>query len=318
MNKTYIGGQAVVEGVMMRGKTLYALAVRTPDHTLCVEKKPIEQRFAFRRIPILRGIFAFFDSLVIGMQVTMRSAELAGEEEEDPSRFEQFLEKKCGKQWEKALLYGSVALSLVFSILLFILLPVWLGSLLKGILPGTWALGIAEGCIRIGIFLLYLALVSKLKEMHRIFQYHGAEHKTINCLEQELPLTVENVRNATRLHKRCGTSFLLIVMVMSMVVFFFVQTDQIWLRLMSRLLLVPLIAGLSYELIRWAGSSDSKWVNLISYPGMCLQKLTTAEPDDSQIETAIAAMEAVLEEEPEEAAAHRFVKTSKPLENGAV
>ena len=161
----------------------------------------------------------------------------------------------------------------------------------------TWGLGVVEGLIRIGIFLAYIFAISKMKEIQRVFQYHGAEHKTINCFEKELPLTVENVKTCTRLHKRCGTSFLLLVMIISMVVLFFVQTDNIMLRFVSRILLVPFIAGLSYEVIRWAGSSESKLVAMVSYPGLCLQKITTQEPDGEQIETAIAAMKKVLEVE---------------------
>ena len=205
-----------------------------------------------------------------------------------------------GDKLTDVLIYISVAVSLVFSIGLFFVLPVFIGSLLRPILPGTWALGIAEGLIRIAIFLLYLFLVSRMKEIKRVFQYHGAEHKTINCFEHGEELTVENVKKYTRLHKRCGTSFLLIVMIISMVVFFFIRTDTIWLRLVSRILLVPFVAGISYEVIRWAGRSDSPVVKIVSAPGLCLQKITTAEPDGSQIEAAIAAMKGVLEEEAED------------------
>lgn len=308
VRQNYIGGQAVIEGVMMRGKKMYAMAVRTPDGTLAVEKKDIDDVFSRYKIfkyPIFRGIASFIQSLIIGTKIIMRSTQLAGLEEEteenaEPSKFEKALQKMFGDKLTDVLIYISVAVSLVFSIGLFFVLPVFIGSLLRPILPGTWALGIAEGIIRIAIFLLYLFLVSRMKEIKRVFQYHGAEHKTINCFEHGEELTVENVKKYTRLHKRCGTSFLLIVMIISMVVFFFIRTDTIWLRLVSRILLVPFVAGISYEVIRWAGRSDSPVVKIVSAPGLCLQKITTAEPDGSQIEAAIAAMKGVLEEEAED------------------
>lgn len=308
VRQNYIGGQAVIEGVMMRGKKMYAMAVRTPDGTLAVEKKDIDDIFSRYKIfkyPIFRGIASFIQSLIIGTKIIMRSTQLAGLEEEteenaEPSKFEKALQKMFGDKLTDVLIYISVAVSLVFSIGLFFVLPVFIGSLLRPILPGTWALGIAEGLIRIAIFLLYLFLVSRMKEIKRVFQYHGAEHKTINCFEHGEELTVENVKKYTRLHKRCGTSFLLIVMIISMVVFFFIRTDTIWLRLVSRILLVPFVAGISYEVIRWAGRSDSPVVKVVSAPGLCLQKITTAEPDGSQIEAAIAAMNGVLEEEAED------------------
>lgn len=308
VRQNYIGGQAVIEGVMMRGKKMYAMAVRTPDGTLAVEKKDIDDVFSKYKIfkyPIFRGIASFIQSLIIGTKIIMRSTQLAGLEEEtdentEPSKFEKALQKMFGDKLTDVLIYISVAVSLVFSIGLFFVLPVFIGSLLRPILPGTWALGIAEGLIRIAIFLLYLFLVSRMKEIKRVFQYHGAEHKTINCFEHGEELTVENVKKYTRLHKRCGTSFLLIVMIISMVVFFFIRTDTIWLRLVSRILLVPFVAGISYEVIRWAGRSDSPVVKIVSAPGLCLQKITTAEPDGSQIEAAIAAMKGVLEEEAED------------------
>lgn len=237
----------------------------------------------------------------MGTKILMRSAEIAGEgliEEEEPGKFEKFLVDKLGERLNQWLIYISVSISLVLGILLFFMLPTWLGSFFRQIVP-IWALGIVEGLIRITIFLLYIFAISRMKDIQRVFQYHGAEHKTINCFEKELPLTVDNVMGCTRLHKRCGTSFLLIVMIISMFVFFFVRTDSIGLRFISRIVLVPFIAGISYEVIKWAGNSDNKIVAMVSYPGLCLQKITTSEPDASQIETAIAAMKGVLEDEPE-------------------
>lgn len=297
-----IGGQAVIEGVMMRGKKIYAMAVRNPQGGITVEKNEwggIGAKGIFK-VPIFRGIAAFVDSLITGTKILMHSAEIAGEDwaEGELSPFEQFLQDKLGDKINDILIYFSVALSMVLGMGLFFILPVWLGNFFKEIVP-VWALGIIEGLLRIAIFLIYLFLISRMKEIQRVFQYHGAEHKTINCFENGLELTVENVMPCSRLHKRCGTSFLLFVMVISMIVFFFVRTDTMVLRLISRILLVPFIAGISYEVIRWAGRSESKFVALVSYPGFCLQKITTAEPDASQIETAIAAMKGVLEDERE-------------------
>ena len=302
MKKTSIGGQAVIEGVMMRGKEVYAMAVRNPEGEIIVEKEKwggIGRKGLFK-MPIFRGMAAFLDSLLSGTKILMRSAEIAGESwaEEELSSFEKYLQDKLGDKLNDVLIYFSVFLSLVLGMGLFFMLPVWLGNFFKEIVP-VWALGVIEGLLRILIFLVYLLLISRMGEVKRVFQYHGAEHKTINCFEMEKELTVENVLGCSRLHKRCGTSFLLFVMVISMVVFFFVRTDSIWLRLLTRIVLVPFIAGLSYEVVRWAGNSDSKFVKIVSYPGFCLQKITTAEPDGAQIETAIAAMKGVLEDEPE-------------------
>lgn len=306
MKRTSIGGQAVIEGVMMRGRKEYVMAVRTPNKDIMIEKKdvlPISAKFGLFKLPIFRGMAAFVDSMIMGTKIIMRSAEIAGEEteeeaKEEPSKFEKFLEAKFGDKLMDYMIYVSVFISMMAAIGLFMLLPVWIGSFFKGFLPGVWALSIVEGLVRIGIFLLYLYAISKMKEIKRLFQYHGAEHKTINCFESEQDLTVENVKKHTRLHKRCGTSFLFLVMIISMVVFFFVSTDSIWLRFLSRIVLVPFVAGISYEVLKWAGSSDSKLVAAVSYPGLCLQKVTTAEPEDDQIETAIAALKGVLENEP--------------------
>ena len=300
----YIGGQAVIEGVMMRGKTLYAMAVRNSSGDIVVEKEKIDGAVytnPFFKLPIIRGIVSFVTSLVIGTKILMRSAEIAGDdiaEDEEPSKFEKFLQDKFGEKFNDILIYFSVAVSLIMGIAIFFLLPTFLGSFFKSLIP-TWALGIIEGILRIVIFLIYIFIISRMKEIQRVFQYHGAEHKTINCYESGEELTVENIKKHTRLHKRCGTSFLFIVMLVSMVLFVFVRVDTIWLRMLSRLLFVPLVAGISYEIIRWAGSSDSPLVKIVSLPGFCIQKITTAEPDGKQIETAVAALKGVVEDDPE-------------------
>lgn len=300
MKRTNIGGQAILEGVMMRGKHMYAVAVRKPDKEIIVDKKKLKSdRPAFFKLPLIRGTVSLIDSLIIGMKTISYSAEFFDTEEDKPSKFDKYLENKFGDKLNDILISCSVVIAIVMAVALFMVLPTWISSFLRNLIPGSWALGIVEGIMRILIFLVYLILITQMKDIKRVFQYHGAEHKTINCFEDEQELTVENVKKHSRFHKRCGTSFLLIVMVVSMVVFMFVRVDSVPLRLLSRVVLFPVIAGISYELIRWAGNSDSNLVKLISAPGMCLQKLTTAEPDDSMMEVAIAAMKGVLEDEPE-------------------
>ncbi len=247
---TSIGGQAVIEGVMMRGKKMYAMAVRRPDNTIEVQKKdfkPISEKYGILKLPILRGVVAFVESLVIGMKIISDSAEMSGltelEDDQPPSSFDRFLTKTFGDKLNDYIIYFSVAIAIVIAVLLFMLLPVWLSSFTRGLIgENKLLLSIVEGVMRIAIFLLYIGLISRTKDIQRIFMYHGAEHKTINCFEHRDPLTVENVRKHTRLHKRCGTSFLLIVMVVSVLVFMFVKTDTVWLRVVSMVLLTPLIA----------------------------------------------------------------------------
>ena len=286
-----IGGQAVIEGVMMRGKKSCFMAVRKPDSTIeIVEKKlsMVTEKYKFLKLPILRGVVAFVDSMVLGVKTLMQSAEISGMETEDD-------------KIPEYMVYLTVVLALGLFIGLFMLLPVWLSGLLNGFFQVSASfLGVIEGVVRILIFLAYVVLISRMKDIRRVFEYHGAEHKTINCFEQGGELNCDNVKKYSRLHKRCGTSFLLIVMVISMVVFFFLRTDVIWLRFVSRIILVPFIAGISYEIIKWAGRNDFWLVAAISKPGIALQKFTTHEPDDSQIEVAIAAArEVILREVPE-------------------
>ena len=302
-----IGGQAVIEGVMMRGKKLYALAVRTPKKEIVVEKTPIKPAAEKCKIlgwPIIRGVVAFVDSLVMGMKVTTKSATLAGLDDieyDQESKFEKWLESKFGDKLADYLIYFSVAVSIILCIGIFMVLPTFLGGAVTNLLHGDATLrSVIEGVIKIIIFVGYMFLVSQMKDIKRVFMYHGAEHKTINCFESGEELTVENVRHNSRFHKRCGTSFLVIVMLVSIILFFFIRTDVLWLRVLSRIILVPDIAGISYEFIRYAGKHDNLLVNIISAPGIAMQIITTSEPDDSMIEVAIASLNAVLEEEPEE------------------
>ncbi|MBQ7265234.1 MAG: DUF1385 domain-containing protein [Firmicutes bacterium] len=301
-----IGGQAVIEGVMMRGKTMYSLAVRNPQKGISVEKTPIKKskEKSILTLPLIRGVVSFVSSLVIGMKVTTRSAELAGLDDieyDKDSKFERWLEKTFGDKLADYAIGFSVCLSIALCIAIFMVLPTFLGGLATKLLGGDATLrSVLEGIIRILIFIVYLVLIAQMKDIKRTFMYHGAEHKTINCFESDEELTVENVRKHTRFHKRCGTSFLVLVMLVSMVVFFFIRTDILWLRVLSRILLVPVISGISYEIIRWAGRHDNWLVNIVSAPGISMQLITTSEPDDSMIEVAIASLKAVLEEEPEE------------------
>ena len=300
-----IGGQAVIEGVMMRGKSMYCMAVRNVStKEISVEKnkfKSLGNRSKFLKLPFIRGIASFVDSLVLGMKIIMRSATLAGldeGEQEEKSKLDIWLENKFGEKLTDYIIYFSVFISIILSIGIFMVLPVWISSFFINIFNvSLWGIGVIEGIVRILIFLGYILLISKMKDVQRLFKYHGAEHKTINCFESGDELTVENVRKHTRLHKRCGTSFLIIVMIVSMIVFMFLRTDNVTLRVLSRIILVPLIAGISYEIIKLAGKCDNIFVKIISAPGMALQKVTTKEPEDEMIETAILSLKGVLEEE---------------------
>lgn len=309
IHATSIGGQAVIEGVMMRGPKDIAIAVRIPEGTITVDKRPVSpvvRNNKFFKMPIIRGVVAFFESMVIGVSALMYSAEffdieVEGGEDYKPSKFEAFLEKVFGEKLKTALIYFSIFLSLIFGIGLFIVFPNLAVGFTKQIMPsGTIAKNIVEGIVRIAIFVIYILLVSKMKDIQRVFEYHGAEHKSIHCYEHEEELSVENVKKYSRLHPRCGTSFLLIVMVISIIVFSFLKWGSPLYRIGTRLLLLPLVAGLSYEIIKYAGRHDNTLTRIISWPGMMLQKLTTREPDDSQIEVAIAALNGVQTGDKEE------------------
>ena len=294
-----IGGQAVIEGVMMKNMDRYAVSVRKPNGKIetkveeCVsfaEKHPLFQ------LPVFRGMANFLESMVIGMKTLNYSASFyEDEEEQTESRTEQLLEKILGEKAEKIIMGIVLVFSLAISIGLFMILPYIASEALGKLIRNEYVILFMEGIIRIAIFLGYIVLISRMEDIKRVFMYHVAEHKTINCLEAGVPLTPENVDNFSRLHKRCGTSFIFIVMIISMVFFFFIRVDTIWLRIVLRLLFLPLVAGVSYEFIRLAGSSDHPLVQIFSKPGLALQRLTTKEPDHSMIEVAIASVEGVFD-----------------------
>lgn len=303
MARTDIGGQAVIEGVMMKGRKIYAVAVRKPDEEIVVDvqdTKSILDQYKILRWPILRGIAVFVESITLGVKTLSYSAEVFGDDEElEESKFEKWLMEKLGDKAEKFLIGATMCVSFVLAIGIFMILPMLISTLFKNLIASSFLLNLVEGVFRILIFLGYMKLVTRLKDIQRTFQYHGAEHKTINCLEKEQELTVENVRKCSRLHKSCGTSFLFVVMIVSILVFSLFTTQNIWLRMVVRIVMVPVVAGLSYEFIRWARKADSnKLAILLSKPGMWLQKsFTTLEPDDKQIEVAIAAVKGVLDNE---------------------
>lgn len=311
MARTDIGGQAVIEGVMMKGRKLYAVAVRKPDGEIEVDvqdTKSILDRYKVLRLPILRGIAVFIESLTLGVKTLSYSAEIFGDEEEvEESKFEKWLMEKLGDKAEKFLIGATMCVSFVLAIGIFMVLPMLISTLFKNFIDSSFVLNLVEGALRIFIFLGYMKLVTCMKDIQRTFQYHGAEHKTINCLEQEKELTVENVRSCTRLHKSCGTSFLFVVMIVSILVFSLFTTQNVWLRMVTRIVMVPVVAGISYEFIRWARKADSnKLAELLSKPGMWLQReFTTIEPDDEQIEVAIAAIKGVLDNENAEGSAKK-------------
>ena len=314
--KTMIGGQALIEGIMMRGPDKDAIVIRGKDG-LTVEVSPRKKNppKSVKNWPFLRGMFNFFDSQVTGVKALMRSADLAPEEmQEQPSKFDLWLEKKLGNEkFQQAILGIAVAMGLGLSIALFFLLPMVIGGFFDQWIESTVTLNLVEGLIRMCIFMVYMLLVSRMGEMKRVFAYHGAEHKTIRCYEAGLPLTVENVRIQTRMHPRCGTSFLLVVMVISILVFSVASSALLALipaletirgnfgyrliMIVFKLLLLPVVVGITYEINRWVGRNDNWFTRALSAPGMWLQNFTTNEPDDAMIEVGIAAVQAVLPEE---------------------
>ena len=296
MKYSGIGGQAVMEGVMMRNGQQYAVAVRKPDKEIAVEVKDIKDiSDMWHKIPIIRGMVAFIDSLVIGLGSLMLSANYFEDEDQvDKSTLSEEELRKLEKK-EKAEMGGTLFVSFVLALGIFFALPYFIALGLNKLTESQALIAFVEGIIRIAIFIGYVIAISHMEDIKRTFMYHGAEHKCINCVEAGLPLTVDNVRGATRFHKRCGTSFIFIVFIISVFVFMFISFDNTWMKLIARLLLIPIIAGISYEFIRLAGRYDNSFVNAISKPGLLLQKLTVMEPDDDMIEVGIASVEAVFD-----------------------
>jgi len=290
----------------MRGPKETATAVRKSDGSIIIDKQPINSfvtKYKLNKIPLVRGVFSFVDSLVTGMKCLMFSADqmdIDDDEDYKPSKFETWLENKFGDKVKDIAIYFAVVVAIFFSIGLFMLLPNALASVVGIFIKNNVVLNITEGIIRMTIFLTYLLLVSRMKDIQRVFEYHGAEHKTIATYESGAELTVENAREHSRLHPRCGTSFLLIVMVVSIIMFSFLRWDVMWKNLLFRLALMPVVAGISYELIKFAGKSKMKFVRLLTKPGLWLQLITTREPDDSQLEVAIASLKAVITDNKED------------------
>ncbi len=314
MKSSGIGGQAVLEGIMMRNGGKYAVAVRKPDKEIAIDVKGhqgLTDKHKFLNIPFIRGIFKFAESLSVGIKTLTYSASFFEEEEEDTkskkAKADEKAEKKQkdpakAKKTEDIIMGITVCFSVVMSVFLFIVLPFLASEFMKNVLSikSIAAIALVEGLMRILIFLVYIVLISRMKDIQRTFMYHGAEHKCINCIEHGMELTVENVRKSSRIHKRCGTSFLLFVVVISVISFIIVSAilpaaSKGWLKLVVRLILIPLIAGISFEILRKAGNSDGKIITAISKPGMWLQKLTTREPEDDMIEVGIASVEAVFD-----------------------
>ena len=315
--KTMIGGQALIEGIMMRGPDKDAMVVRTgEDLTVEINPRKIHPKGSVATWPLIRGMVGFFDAQVVGIKALLRSADLSPEEGEGEtqSKFDQWLEKKLGNEkFQKAVLTGALVLGLAMSIGLFFLLPMIIGGFFDRWVESNLLIHLIEGVIRILIFVIYMFLVSRMEEMRRVFAYHGAEHKTIRCYEAGLPLTVENVRQQTRLHPRCGTSFLLVVMIISILVFSIASSALLaaipaleamqgtflyrLIMIVFKLLMLPIVVAFSYEINRWAGRHDYWLTRIMTAPGMWFQNFTTNEPDDSMIEVGIAALKAVIPEE---------------------
>lgn len=299
---TKCGGQAVMEGVMMRGPERTAVAVRLPDNRIFLKTEMNPKRSAIAKMPFIRGIVSFVVSLVLGTKILTYSAdvlEFFTEKEESEEEKEEekpgFLEKTFGKTaaWNIMIML-SVVLAIVASVAIFVLLPTVVVNLLSGVIKNVIVLNLIEGCLRILMFIGYIVLISRMEDIQRVFQYHGAEHKTIHCYENGKELTPENAKDFVRLHPRCGTSFLMFVMVISLILFSLLGWPNLIMRVVSRIILIPVVAAISFEILQWAGRSNNRFVELVSVPGLLLQKLTTREPDASQLEVAIVSMKAVL------------------------
>lgn len=299
MKLSGIGGQAVLEGVMMRNKDKYAIAVRKPDNEIDVvtrQCKSDRNRSKICNVPVIRGVVSFVDSLVLGMSsLTYSSSFYEDPKEQEPTRADNVAKAIFREKLDSVIMTITILFSVILAIALFMVAPYYISRLLAKFIVSQWVLNLIEGLVRVLIFIIYILLISLMSDIKRTFMYHGAEHKCINCIEHGMALTVDNVRASSKEHKRCGTSFIFLVMFISVIFFIFIRMPNPFLQIAVRVLLVPVIAGVSYEVIRWAGSSDSKAVMIVSKPGLWLQKLTTREPDDSMIEVGIKAVEAVFD-----------------------
>lgn len=293
-----IGGQAVLEGIMMKNKEKYAVAVRKPNGEIDVELENYQgvmHGSKLTQIPFIRGVFNFIDSLILGTKALNHSASFYEEEDEAETKLDKAMDKMTKGNAEKVLTGITTVIAFVLAIGIFVVLPYFLASLLDGFIRNQSLMAIIEGVIRILIFFLYVWGISAMKDIRRLYQYHGAEHKCINCIEKGRPLTVHNVMRSSRLHKRCGTSFIFFVMFVSIILFFFIRVDNVVAKVCLRILLMPVVAGISYEIIRLAGRTDNLFIRILSAPGMWFQRMTTKDPDESMAEVAIAAVEAVFD-----------------------
>jgi len=290
MKSCNVGGQAVLEGIMMKSGDEYAVAIRKPDQDIVVKKEEHTSIIKWKQLtktPFVRGVFNFVDSMVLGTKILNYSA----------SFYEEDAEEKTNKGERKDKIISAITMifAFAFAIAIFMVLPYFLTEMFKGLVKSYHLRLFVEGIIRLGIFIGYISLISLMPDIKRLYRYHGAEHKCISCIEAGLDLNVENVKRSSKEHKRCGTSFMLFVMVIGILLLFFIRVETPWLRVLVRIALLPVIAGISYEIIKWAGNSNNKIVNLLSVPGLWLQKLTTKEPDEGMIEVAIAATEAIFD-----------------------
>lgn len=289
----------MIEGIMMQNGDDYAIAVRKPDGEIEIKKDryvSLTERYPVLGLPFIRGVFKFADSMVVGMKaLTWSCSFFEDDEDAEPGKFEAWLDRVFGEKLEIILMTVVMIFSFIMAIGIFMLLPLLIARLCRPFIPSETLMAVLEGFIRIAIFIIYIKMVSRMEDIRRTFMYHGSEHKCINCIEHGLALNVANVRASSKEHKRCGTSFIMIVMIISILFFMVIRTDTVWLRFLSRIVLIPVIAGVSYEFLRFAGRNDSRLVNFLSRPGMWMQGLTTTEPDDSMIEVAIAAVEEVFD-----------------------
>ncbi len=297
-----IGGQAVIEGMMMRNGQRYSVGVRKPDGSIGVMEDTylsMTDKHPFLKAPLIRGVFSFVDSMVLGMRCLTFSASFLEDDPEDaekePTKFEAWLDRTFGDKLEPVLETIVMVFSFVVAMLLFVIFPTWIAGFLKPLLPHASLLGLIEGVIRVLLFIIYIKVISRTPDIARTFQYHGAEHKCINCVEHGLPLTGDNVAASSKEHKRCGTSFIVYVMLISILLFMVIRVDTLWMRLLSRIILIPVIAGVSFEVLRLVGTHDNALTRLLFIPGMWMQGLTTREPDRDEIEVAIAAVERVFD-----------------------